>query len=59
MAKKYAKDMAEAKKVYKERTGVVWKESGYKPAGVTIYKLKNPTPTRKYFVGTHIEWLNK
>jgi hypothetical protein len=59
MPKKYAKDMVEAKKIYKERTGIVWKDAGYKPSGVTIYKLKNQTPTRKYFVGNHMEWLNK
>lgn len=56
--KKYAKTLREAKKLYEERTGKDFDKVNTF-SGVTIYKLKSPTPTRKYFVGTHLEWLNK
>jgi hypothetical protein len=58
MAKKYAKNLIEAKKIFKEKTGSTY-TIGSKIKGIEIYKLKNPTNTRKYFVGTYMEWLNK
>jgi hypothetical protein len=58
MAKKYAKNLIEAKKQYKEKTGSTFKK-GSNIKGVGIYKLKNPTATKKYFVGTYFEWINK
>lgn len=58
MAKNYAKNLVEAKKIFKEKTGSSY-TIGSKVKGIEIYKLKKPTATRKYFVGTYMDWLNK
>lgn len=55
--KKYCRNLKEAKCQYKEVTGRNYPNENTQ--GVQIFKLKiKKTPTRNYFVGTFIEWLN-
>ena len=46
--------VSQAKKLIKEKTGRRYTTIN----GLRIFKLKTPTLTRKYFVGSHMEWLN-
>ena len=58
--RKYTANFRDAKKLFKLKTGVDWKDQYTKyTGGITIYKLKiMRTPTRTHFVGTYLEWLN-
>ena len=57
--KKYCKTLAEAKKQYKEKTGKGWDMNQFTLCPIKIWKLKiKRTKTRKYFVGTYMEWIN-
>ena len=58
--KKYAKNLKEAKEIFKDKTGFNFGVNDQNNAtGITIYKLKiKRTPKRSYFVGTYLEWLN-
>ena len=55
--KHFTKTLTEAKKLFKQRTGIVYSLGGERPKGVTIFHIykKLQTKTRKYFVGTHAE----
>jgi hypothetical protein len=58
--KKFARNKTEAKKLFKERTHFEWNSEEHHNQGrfnVTIFKLSKPTPKRKFFVGTHFEWM--
>jgi len=57
--RKYTTTLAEAKKLYKLKTGCDYVKPYHHHSGVLIYALKiMQTKTRRYFVGTYIEWLN-
>jgi hypothetical protein len=53
----FTKTLTEAKKVFKQRTGIDYSLGGERPKGVTIFYIQKKlrTPTRKYFVGTQAE----
>ena len=56
--RKYTENLRDAKKLYKLKTGRDW-EDVHSYGGTTIFKLKiMRTKTRRYFVGTYMEWLN-
>lgn len=57
----YAKTLVEAKKIYKAKTGVDYDINNKGYSGVRIYTLKksNQTPTRKFFIGTYMEYINR
>jgi len=59
MARQYAKSLKEAKQLFKERTGADYDRGVHHHSGVRIHTLKKPTPMRKHYVGTYMEWLNK
>jgi hypothetical protein len=57
--KKYCKTLSEAKKQYREKTGIDYKNSHLTMSPITIFKLKiGKTTNRHYFVGTYIERIN-
>lgn len=59
--RKYAKDLTEAKKIFKAKTGADFKQLEAHHSGIRIYRFKkaNKTPTRKFFIGSHIEYINR
>lgn len=57
--RKYTTTFGDAKKLYKLKTGVEWANKHETLNPITIFKLKiMRTATRRYFVGSYIEWLN-
>lgn len=57
--RKYTQTMTMAKKLYKLKTGLEYKISQINTSGISIHKLKiMKTKTRRFFVGTYMEWLN-
>lgn len=58
-SRKYTKTLSEAKKLFKLKTGTEYGKGIDHYSGIRIHKLQiMKTKTRKYFVGTHLEWLN-
>lgn len=55
--RKFANNLREAKRVFLARTGYPYGRHR-KLTGIDIWKLKNPTKTRRYFIGTELEFLN-
>ena len=57
--KKYCRTLTEAKRQYKEKTGVDYENSHLALSPIQIFKLKiMRTQTKRYFVGTYFEWIN-
>lgn len=58
-SKKFTETLLEAKKLFKLKTGYDYDTEKHSASTINIYKLKTmKTKTRKYFIGSHIEWLN-
>ena len=58
-SRKYTETLPDAKKLYKLKTGYEYDNKSIDRYAVAIFKLKAAkTKTRKYFVGSYIEWLN-
>lgn len=56
--RKYTKTFAEAKELFLRKTGFIYGLDNSRTS-TSIFKLKiKKTPTRNYFVGTKLEWLN-
>lgn len=57
--KKFARTLPEAKEQFLKKTGVNFNPNVTHHSGIKIWKLKSKkTNTRRYFVGSFIEWLN-
>lgn len=59
--KKYAKTLGEAKAVFKKQTGVDYDRLNPHYSQIRIFTLKKPfkTATRKYYIGTYIDYINR
>ena len=57
--RKFTQTFKEAKELFFLKTGKKWNIDDKPPSGITIFKLKiMKTKTRRFFVGTYLEWLN-
>lgn len=57
--KKYAKTLKEAKAIFKTKTGQEYAIPNHNNIRIFTLSKKNQTPTRKYYIGSNIEFINR